>query len=265
MSHQSRRPQVHMVTQARRSLSDDIAYRQRRYLVMMSIRAICFVIAVVLFVNHFGWLAAVPAIAAIVIPYFAVVFANGGREPDNTRGFMEYRPNVPATRDPGAPGRANDGNGQRPVEPGPGDNLFATRLGLLRLVPRSGCNWVLTHWGVFPCTIHIDALVPRRSITAGVPGPRRNADDRDAGWFAPVATRRRPMLGACGASPGARSIFPGGRPPGPPGWPHVGGGSRRWPLLGWGSSWGSCHGWGLSLGFSSWGFFWVGFSRGVGF
>ncbi len=69
-------------------------------------------------------------------------------------------------------------------------------MGLFRLVPRSGCNWVLTHWGVFPCTIHIDALVPRRSITAGVPGPRRNADDRDAGWFAPVATRRRPNFAA---------------------------------------------------------------------
>src|SRR5581483_5411283 len=85
------------------------------------------------------------------------------------------------------------------------------------LVPRSGCNWVLTHWGVFPCTIHIDALVPRRSITAGVPGPRRNADERDAGWFAPVATRRRPMLGPLRvSSAGARSIYPGGRPPGPP-------------------------------------------------
>jgi hypothetical protein len=29
---------------------------------------------------------------------------------------------------------------------------------------------------------------------AGVPGPRRNADECDAGWFAPVATRRRPNL-----------------------------------------------------------------------
>jgi hypothetical protein len=95
-------------------------------------------------------------------------------------------------------------------------------LGLLRLVPRSGCNWVLTHWGVFPCTIHIDALVPRRSITAGVPGPRRNADDRDAGWFAPVATRRRPMLARLRrASPVARSVYPGGRPPGPPERPSV--------------------------------------------
>ena len=62
MSHSSRRAPVHMVTQAHRSLSDDIAYRQRRYLLMMGIRAICFVIAVCLYVNHFGWLAAVPAL-----------------------------------------------------------------------------------------------------------------------------------------------------------------------------------------------------------
>ena len=113
---------MHLVTQARRSLSDDIAYRQRRYLVMMGIRAICFVIAVVLFVNHFGWLAAIPAVGAILIPYFAVVFANGGREPDNTRGFMEYRPNLPATRDPGASTQANGGNGHGPVGPGSGDS-----------------------------------------------------------------------------------------------------------------------------------------------
>jgi hypothetical protein len=111
-----------MVTQARRSLSDDIAYRQRRYLLMMGIRAVCFVIAVCLFVNHFGWLAAIPAVGAIFIPYFAVVFANGGREPDNTRGFMEYRPNVPATRDPRTLPEANEGNGARPVGPGSADN-----------------------------------------------------------------------------------------------------------------------------------------------
>ena len=122
MGHPSRRAPVHMVTQARRSLSDDIAYRQRRYLLMMGIRSVCFVIAVVLFINHFGWLAAIPAVGAIFIPYFAVVLANGGREPDNTRGFMEYRPNLPATRDPSGPSEANGGNGRRPVGPGPDDN-----------------------------------------------------------------------------------------------------------------------------------------------
>ena len=123
MGHAGRgRPPVHMVTQARRSLSDDVAYRQRRYLVMMSIRTVCFGIAVVLFVNHFGWLAAIPAVGAIVIPYFAVVFANGGREPDNTRGFMEYHPNLPVTRNPGGSSEANRGNGHRPVGPRPEDN-----------------------------------------------------------------------------------------------------------------------------------------------
>ncbi len=122
MSHSSRRSSVHVVTQARRSLSDDIAYRQRRYLLMMGIRAVCFVIAVLLFLHHFGWLTAIPAVGAIFIPYFAVVFANGGREPDNTRGFMEYHPNVPATRDSSRPSEANGGNGQSPVQPGRGDN-----------------------------------------------------------------------------------------------------------------------------------------------
>ena len=122
MSHSGRQSSVHLVTQARRSLSDDIAYRQRRYLLMMGIRSVCFLIAVLLFINHFGWLTAIPAAGAIFIPYFAVVFANGGREPDNTRGFMEYRPNLPVTRDSGGSSEANAGNGDRPVGPGSGDN-----------------------------------------------------------------------------------------------------------------------------------------------
>jgi hypothetical protein len=112
-------PQVHLVTQARRSLSDDINFRQRRYLLMMGIRALCFVIAVVMFVNHLGWLTVIPAVGAIFIPYFAVVFANGGREPSNTRGFMEYQPHLPATRDPAGPSAEN---GHRPARPGSGDN-----------------------------------------------------------------------------------------------------------------------------------------------
>ena len=109
VGHHGRGQQVHLVTQARRPLSEDIAYRQRRYLIMMGIRVVCFVVAVVVFVNHGGWLTAIPAVGAIVIPYFAVVFANGGREPDNTRGFLEHRVNLPARRD--TPG---DGPDDRP-------------------------------------------------------------------------------------------------------------------------------------------------------
>ena len=113
------RSHVHLVTQAQRSRSDDINFRQRRYLLMMGIRAVCFVIAVVMFVNHLGWLVVIPVLGAIFIPYFAVVFANGGREPSNTRGFMEYRPNLPATRDPAGP---SSENGHRPARPGGSDN-----------------------------------------------------------------------------------------------------------------------------------------------
>jgi hypothetical protein len=76
-------------------MSEDISYRQRRYLLMMAFRAACFGLTILLFVNHLGWLAAIPAVFAIFVPYVAVVFANGGREPDNVRGFMEYQPNLP--------------------------------------------------------------------------------------------------------------------------------------------------------------------------
>ena len=93
-------------------MSEDIRYRQNRYLLMMAIRAVCFGAAVLMFVNHLGWLAAVPAAGAIIIPYFAVVFANGGREPENVRGFMEYRSNLPAPRDPpGSDSGSGSGSG----------------------------------------------------------------------------------------------------------------------------------------------------------
>ena len=97
--HAAHGQQVHLVTQARRPMSEDISYRQHRYLIMMGIRVICFAIAIILFVEHLRWLVLVPAVGAILIPYIAVVFANGGREPDNVRGFMEHRVNLPAPRD----------------------------------------------------------------------------------------------------------------------------------------------------------------------
>src|SRR5689334_13388838 len=60
--------------------------------------------------------------------------------------------------------------------------------------------------------MHTGALVPRRGTTAGVSGPRRDADECDAGWFAPVATRRRSMLGPFWALAGGSQCFPGGHP-----------------------------------------------------
>jgi hypothetical protein len=100
-------------------MSEDIAYRQSRYLIMMGIRLVCFVIAVVLFANGAGWLTAIPAIGGIVIPLFAVIFANGGREPTSQRGFQAYEPNLPA-RYSGQPGSSRPGTAEAPADrPGP--------------------------------------------------------------------------------------------------------------------------------------------------
>jgi len=95
MVHKTRHEDVALVTDAKRSLSDDIAFRERRYLLMMGIRVLCFIATILLFVAHAGWFSAIPAVGAILIPYFAVVFANGGREPSNSHGFRVYEPNLP--------------------------------------------------------------------------------------------------------------------------------------------------------------------------
>ena len=114
-----RRSTTHLVTEAARPRSADIAYRERRYLIMMGVRVVCFVLTVVLFAAGAGWLAAIPAVGALVIPYFAVVFANGGREPTSTRGFRPYEPNLPQRYSPPGPTVPD-----RPVSPGqsPGDD-----------------------------------------------------------------------------------------------------------------------------------------------
>ena len=82
---------------------------------MMAIRTVCFITAVLMFVNHLGWLTAVPLVGALVIPYFAVIFANGGREPGAARGFRQYQPNLPERYVPPDAGpRAPDGGPRMP-------------------------------------------------------------------------------------------------------------------------------------------------------
>lgn len=61
---------------------------------MMGIRVVCFVVTVVLFLNHGGWLTVVPAFGAIALPYFAVVIANS-RRPGSSAGFQPYEPRLP--------------------------------------------------------------------------------------------------------------------------------------------------------------------------
>jgi hypothetical protein len=63
---------VHTVTSASTSTTDDQDQRVRRYLTMMGIRVVCFGLV---FVTT-GWLRWTAVIAAVFIPYVAVVLAN---------------------------------------------------------------------------------------------------------------------------------------------------------------------------------------------
>ena len=71
------KPPVHLITGAPKGITDDQAYRVRGYVISMSLRIVFFVAAVI---AH-GWLRWSLVLVAVFVPYFAVVFANGGREP----------------------------------------------------------------------------------------------------------------------------------------------------------------------------------------
>jgi Mn2+/Fe2+ NRAMP family transporter len=61
------------ITTASESRKDEIAGRQRRYVISMGIRTICFVAAILV---GGGWLRWVLVAAALLLPYVAVVMAN---------------------------------------------------------------------------------------------------------------------------------------------------------------------------------------------
>lgn len=81
--------QVFDITSAQNALTRDQAGRQKRYFLSMMVRTGCFILAVVL-PSPFRWIALA---GAVVLPYFAVVIANAGRE-TITRGsdIVENKP-----------------------------------------------------------------------------------------------------------------------------------------------------------------------------
>jgi len=87
-----RRPEsaIYTVTDAPRPMSEDIGYRQRRYLVSMGIRTGCFIAAVLVAMAGAPlWLVGLLVAGALFLPYISVVFANGGREPTPSARFEE--------------------------------------------------------------------------------------------------------------------------------------------------------------------------------
>ncbi|MDT0203613.1 DUF3099 domain-containing protein [Nocardioides sp. AE5] len=68
-----RQPAAVRITTAAPSGKEEVAGRQRRYLISMAVRTACFAGAI--FVGP-GWLRWVLIVGAVVLPYLAVVFAS---------------------------------------------------------------------------------------------------------------------------------------------------------------------------------------------
>lgn len=68
--------QVHRITEARESHTVEQNSRVLKYTISMSVRLVCFLLA---FVTH-GWVQWVCFAGAILLPYVAVVIANGGAD-----------------------------------------------------------------------------------------------------------------------------------------------------------------------------------------
>ncbi len=70
--------EVFTITSASRGLSEQQPDRTKRYLISMAIRTVCVLSAIVVP----GWPRWALIAGAVVLPYLAVVLANGGREND---------------------------------------------------------------------------------------------------------------------------------------------------------------------------------------
>ncbi len=72
---------VHNISDARESHTDEMRSRMIKYSVSMGIRLVCFVLVFVVE----GWLQWVMIAGAVFLPYFAVIFANGGSDTSDIR------------------------------------------------------------------------------------------------------------------------------------------------------------------------------------
>ncbi|GAA3769687.1 hypothetical protein GCM10022240_22570 [Microbacterium kribbense] len=90
-----------------RAPRDDVSSRSTRYLIMMGVRVLCFLLMV--FVQPFGWYTWIFGVGAIFLPYIAVVLANAGGE-SNTVGVVPPERALEAPHAAAAPGRPEGGH-----------------------------------------------------------------------------------------------------------------------------------------------------------
>src|SRR6478735_6660844 len=92
------------ITTAQSSAGADIAHRQRRYLIAMGIRTLCFLVVALLAITHLGpgWLPWIFVVGAVVLPYVAVVMANAAGTKSDGFELLDG-----PSQDPELPGRTD--------------------------------------------------------------------------------------------------------------------------------------------------------------
>ncbi|WP_076814977.1 DUF3099 domain-containing protein [Pseudofrankia asymbiotica] len=181
-----RRQQPVLITSAADPRHVDIHRRQSQYLFWMACRVLCFVLAVVLF--H-GWIRFLAVVAALIIPWVAVVVANGGPAPARGRpvGFRPASHSVdggPASLEsaehPVVEGDDQDGDIRYGPEPEPGPEPYPARGAMPTGSTPSP-----------PDQPTVDARHdPRYGAPAAAPPPRP-AERADVGFFGPRRPPRR--------------------------------------------------------------------------
>src|SRR3954468_15269105 len=82
-----------LVTTAGKSARQERRERERRYLLTMGLRVLCFIAAILLFAAGLRWAGAIAAAGSLILPWVAVVAANAA--PRRTAGQPQlYRHDV---------------------------------------------------------------------------------------------------------------------------------------------------------------------------
>jgi peptidoglycan/LPS O-acetylase OafA/YrhL len=92
------------ITTAQSSVGADISHRQRRYLIAMGVRTLCFLVVAGLAISHAGpgWLPWIFVVGAVVLPYVAVVMANAAGTKSDGFELLDG-----PSQDPELPGRTD--------------------------------------------------------------------------------------------------------------------------------------------------------------
>jgi hypothetical protein len=100
-----RTSQVPQITDARPSRAEELRYRERRYIFMMILRAVCIVAATIIIREHvpLAWLwGTILIIGSLLLPWFAVILAND-RAPKNSHRYASPVITEPARRELSGP------------------------------------------------------------------------------------------------------------------------------------------------------------------